>query len=91
MECNGKAVYKYRLKLVDITEVDMPDGAEILCCQMQHDTICLWALVDPKADRNYRAFAIYGTGHSIVHDTLTYIATVQQGPYVWHVFEIPSE
>jgi hypothetical protein len=68
----------------------MPKGAEILTVQRQGNMACIWAIVDPNADRERRVFEVFGTGQSM-HDDMgverEYVNTFQQGPYVWHVFE----
>jgi hypothetical protein len=35
-----------------------------------------------------RYFRIYGTGHTMPEACGKYIGTVQQGAFVWHVFEV---
>lgn len=34
----SKVVYKYKIESPDDTRIDMPQGAEILCVQIQSDT-----------------------------------------------------
>jgi hypothetical protein len=75
----------------------MPRFAKILCVQMQNDTPCIWAMVDPKQETEMRHFEIFGTGHSIpiVPETMpeiparVYVGTYQEagGALVWHLFE----
>ena len=67
--------------------VSMPAGAAILSAQLQRDTICLWALVDTNSVIRDRIIDIVGTGIVIPDLRRNYIATVQQGNLVWHVFE----
>ncbi len=43
-----KRVYKYELKVDDVTELQLPSGAEILTVQVQYGIPCLWALIDPN-------------------------------------------
>lgn len=84
-----KRIFKYELS-VDGTNISMPVGAEILTVQSQNRTLCLWALVDPEAAKEIRYFEVFGTGHPIGYDagvSREYIATVQDGGFVWHVFE----
>jgi len=67
----------------------MPCGARILAVHEQHNTVCLWAQVDPEADKEFRHFRVYGTGHEIPDAALTYLGTVfiDGGHLVWHVYE----
>lgn len=84
-----KTIWKYELGITGVQGVGMPAGAQILMAQMQNDRLCVWALVDPKATPTQRTFYIYGTGHQIEPDLYSaiYVATVQQGAFVWHVFQ----
>jgi hypothetical protein len=46
-------------------------------------------LVDIDAECEFRNFAIVGTGHDFPEaDDFTYINTIQDGPFVWHIFEL---
>lgn len=82
-----KAIWKFPLNLLNVQQVSMPTGARVLSVQLQGDTICLWAEVDPKAEQQPRDFYIVGTGHEYNPRGLEYRGTVQTGVYVWHVFE----
>jgi hypothetical protein len=84
-------IWKFPVHVSDeVTVASMSIGAQILCVQMQHDTPCLWALVDKNAKREERRFRIYGTGQDIPANPGEYIGTVQMlgGMLVWHVFEV---
>jgi|HubBroStandDraft_6_1064221.scaffolds.fasta_scaffold17260_10 hypothetical protein len=84
-----RAVYKYPLQVVDEVAVSLPEGAEVLDVQAQAETPCLWALVDPTAATEQRFFRLFGTGHPVAEDDLTYVGTFQLrgGVFVYHVFE----
>lgn len=91
-------IYKYPLKTADVQMVEMPKGATILCVQTQGETPCLWAEVNPKAEKICRAFVTYGTGHPLDDGTAKhYIGTYQLrgGALVFHVYtdriEYPPE
>lgn len=84
-----KTIWKYPLDLQDKQTVMMPEGAEILTVQMQ-GAACLWALVDSRNVLTDRVIEIFGTGnpmHSDMGVERRYIGTIQQPPFVWHVFE----
>lgn len=85
-------IYKYPLILEDRQVVLMPRAAQILSAQMQGRTLCLWALVDTAQDMKPRQIEILGTGTVSAPDKPTeerhFIATVQMGQFVWHLFEI---
>ncbi len=69
--------------------IEVPLGAEYLTCQMQHGEICAWFIVDPlKRDTTeVRRYQIIGTGHDFSPDGLEWFATVQDGSFVWHLFQ----
>jgi hypothetical protein len=95
------AIWKYPLKMVDLQTVEMPRGAIPLSVALQpspdykdqpsHDDVCLWALVDPTADKVERQIGILGTGHEASQGALEgsrFVGTVLQfnGRLVLHVF-----
>lgn len=86
-----KKIYKYPLKMQGLQNLQLPEGAEILTVQPQHDQVCLWALVAPENEPASRTVWIIGTGHPIeATDHLgRYVATFQLhgGELVFHVFE----
>lgn len=88
---SGKAVWKWAMRITEYQKLSMPKGAEILSVQNQNDTIHLWALVDlPEPESESRRFVIIGTGQEHVKSkfiNLNFLATVQIGILVWHVFE----
>lgn len=68
----------------------MPVGSEILHVACQGGQPCLWALVEVNAKTTKRVFRLFGTGHPIpdqLAEDCVHVATFQQGPYVWHLFE----
>jgi hypothetical protein len=93
-----KTIWKFPLHhAADEVSIDMPKGARILTVQMQGETPCLWAGVDPNAVLEARRILIMGTGHPR-HElqwldgdesSLRYIGTVQMagGQLVYHFFE----
>ena len=82
-----RAIWKYPLTEY---ELSMPIGAQILDIREQNGTGCLWALVNPDAEKDVRRFLVYGTGHSIKDaERMTYRGTfhIDDGALVFHVFE----
>ncbi len=82
-------IWKYQLAITDIQQVLMPDGAQLLCAQMQNGSLCLWAFVDPEAEKRVRTIEVIGTGHQNDDVPRKYISTVLMcaDTLVWHVFE----
>jgi hypothetical protein len=84
-------IYKYPISNTDKQTIQMPRGALILTAGMQENDIYLWAQVydnNPMADRQIE---IIGTGFPIEENEaigyLSYINTVFDGAFVWHIFE----
>lgn len=84
-----KRIHKYPIAIDDDAYAKMPLGAEVLTAQIQHGRLCVWALVDTERQLSRRTFRIVGTGYPIPDwEALRYIATAQDGHFVWHVFEV---
>jgi len=81
-------IWKYKLAPVK-TCLTMPKGAQVLSAHVQHGRIHLWALLDPKGDRELRDFSVWGTGQDVPLARRDFIATVHLPEHglVWHVFE----
>lgn len=86
-----KRIYKYPLEIMDVQEVDLPKGAQILSVQAQYGIPNIWALVDDKQTKTEKVIIrIIGTGYQIPDaNSLEYIGTVQliNGSVVFHVFK----
>lgn len=83
-------IWKYKLKVKEFQIIPMPEGAQILCVQMQHGDPTLWACVDESAQPVERSILMAGTGHEFHgFDAEQYIGTVQMndGFIVWHYFD----
>lgn len=86
-----KTVWKFPFTLQDNVTIRMPAQARILHAEVQGETPCLWALVDPGGPADIRHFRIIGTGHPIPDvdmEQLSFVTTFQQAPFVWHLFEV---
>jgi hypothetical protein len=86
-----RVIHKYPLSS-PWQAINMPRMAQIIAVQTQRSNICLWAMFD-AADAEQleeRVFAIHGTGRIEIEARETYVGTVQQGPYAWHVFEVKA-
>lgn len=82
-------IFKYELKVDDIQFISMPKGAKLLTVQIQRDIPCIWAMVDPDAEKEDKRICMRGTGHDVseVKD-MCHIGTFQMygGDLVFHVF-----
>ncbi len=85
-----RAVWKFPLGRASIQDVQMPRDAQILHVGLQGGWLNVWAGVDPvfRDDTVPRRIQVVGTGHEELPDNVWHLGTVQQGPYVWHVFEV---
>lgn len=83
-----EVIHKFPLERAGKCSVTMPLGAEILSVQMQGSTPTLWARVKSDSQKEIRHFRILMTGEEFVETKhLKYLATLQDGPFVVHVFE----
>ena len=82
-------VFKYPIPIDDKFDLMLPVGAALLSVQVQHDTACIWALVDANAPRERRSFTLYGTGRPCQENPKDYIGSFQVygGSLVFHLFE----
>lgn len=85
-----KAVWKYDVPIDDDFTLRMPEGAKILSGAVQRGSPVIWALVDTQASDVSRHFILRGTGHSIVDEKLTFIASffLRDGALIFHLFEV---
>lgn len=83
----SRQIWKY--PLLDLNNVvEMPWKSQLLCVQMQGDTLTLWVLVNPDTARiEGRLIDIYGTGQNIPDDPGAYLGSVQMGSLVFHAFD----
>lgn len=82
-------IHKYELQITDEQRIEMPRNATLLSVQMQRDKMVLWASVNINEPIRSRVIRIHGTGQSIDGESTfdLYVGTVQNGPFVWHVFD----
>ncbi|MFM2393775.1 MAG: hypothetical protein RLZZ546_1757 [Bacteroidota bacterium] len=81
-----KVIYKYELART----IQLPIDSQVLKVGMQNGIMQMWVLVDSnQKETSQRNFEIIGTGHSFEFDYLThtYIDSLFDGPFVWHIWE----
>lgn len=80
-----RTIWKFPLGVS--TVLDLPLGSVPRYVAMQDDTLTLWVDLDPRIEQTeLRDFLVLGTGHKIPPGA-QYIATCQDGSFVWHVYE----
>ncbi len=85
----NKTIWKYPTPIKDLVEHLMPQGAHVLCVQLQRGVPTMWAIVDPEAPQETRRFRWFGTGHPLPDQpNMCYIDTIQieDGALVFHLF-----
>jgi hypothetical protein len=84
-----KEIWKHNLKVTDEVKLLLREDAEILTIQNQGGLLTLWEKheVEQKKPSIERIIRIVGTGHLFDDKKLKYITSVQQGIFVWHIFE----
>lgn len=83
-------IFKYAINVTNVSVVEMPVNADILCVQVQNGEPFLWAVVSDLAPKIPRIIETFGTGHRMPNkDRRKYIGTYQLegGALVFHVFE----
>ena len=83
-------IWKIRLEVKTLQQIELPAGAQILSAQAQGKDLCVWALVEPMAPKVCRSIEVYGTGHRIPSRARRHLGTalMSEGALVWHVFEV---
>lgn len=71
--------------------VEMPKDAKILSVQWQDGHVYAWAQVDTEKPVELRYFTVVATGGTILSNDvkfMNYLSTLQEGRFVWHIFEV---
>lgn len=66
--------------------VDATEGAVPITVGKQGDDICVWFEVDPDAKPWTMVLYCIGTGFGRVPNGRTFLGTVIDGDYVWHLY-----
>ena len=86
----SRRIQKYRLMPGTPIPLDLPRDAIFRAVGSQDDGPVLWFEVETTATLERREFFVYGTGHAIIEDGLSYLGTTQTDEgLVWHVYERP--
>ena len=82
----NNVIWKYKLELTDRQTIVVPIDWKVLDVQIQAG-LCMWVLVDLGSSAQVPVeIAVIGTGNHWNADGWIYAGTVQQMPFVWHVF-----
>lgn len=84
----SRSIWKYPFPILKSQTIDMPADAQVLTVAQQGTEFVVWALLTPTEPIEPRQFDLYGTGWDLPDERVgRYIATVQDGAFVWHIFE----
>lgn len=81
-----RQIWKYEISL-GITILNIPSGGIVRHLGVQNDNAYIWVEIDPAKELVERKFSIYGTGWDLTEDVGTYVGSIQEGPFVWHLYE----
>lgn len=89
---SAEVIWKFPLPLDEADDtgkhrVKMPMYSRNLTVQVQYGTPTLWAQVHPKSNTVTRIFEWVGTGGAAPTGG-TYVGTIQDGDYVFHLYEV---
>jgi len=84
-----RTIYKYNLEVTQQQVINAPYTAMLLKIGFQDGELCAWFEVDTEYLKGKRKFWIVGTGHAIpkTEGSLIWRETVQDPPFVWHIYE----
>lgn len=82
-----RTIHKRALRIANHQVVLLPRKFKILSVQIRDDQVCMWIELDDKhsCDMAVEVF-ICGTGTDVPAAATQFIATVQTGFYVWHIY-----
>lgn len=86
-----RRIFKYEVPVDDrVHSIDLTSGPVLHVDQQYNDVgrVFFWAWNDDQDITSARQFLVVGTGHLTPSGTV-YVGTVQVGPLVWHLLEIP--
>lgn len=83
-----EVIHKYTLNQAPgRTRLKMPAGAKVLTFQMQDGKIVGWFELWPQIPNQDAWFETVPTGGEVPEDG-AYVATVQDGTLVWHIYRL---
>ena len=80
-----KTIHKYKID-ENTDSLRSYEGMKPLHADYQGGFLCLWAEVDTTAKDVNVPFRVIGTGFTLPSDNFTHFATVQNPPFVWHIY-----
>ena len=81
--------YRFDPAIVD-QRMEMPKGAVVHHAAIHGRGIAMWAEENPANPKAMREFTVRSTGQNLPEQG-TFVATVMDPPFVWHIFEITAQ
>lgn len=87
-----KVIYKYRLPFMEVSQVTMPQGSQIIRIAGLDGALWIWAIVDTELPLETRTFRLFKTGGVMPDDISEYVylgcgAIFVQMELMMYVFE----
>jgi hypothetical protein len=79
-------IWKHQLSSRE-NRILVPKGSVFLDTQSQCGRLVIWSVGNVTEEEECRLLNVVGTGWLLEEPVGTYVATVQQGPFAWHVFD----
>lgn len=79
-------IFKYDIEMGTFS-IKMHTPGRFISAQMQNNKPMMWVLVDEANKKVWRDYMVVGTGFEFSTHGMEFLATYQQGPFVWHLFE----
>lgn len=80
-------ILKYELNPSNLTDLMLPDSAQVLTVKGGQDHVYLWAVVPEGKENLKRSFMVVPTGEGVIDNSI-YIGTAYVEKMVFHVFEV---
>lgn len=83
-----QTIHKFTFDIADTVVVQMPErSTPVSVATAGYGRINVWASVETDFDMSPVTLYVRGTGHPLCEaDEAKFLGTVQDGPFVWHVF-----
>ena len=84
-----KRIFLYDLEVIETQTIILPVSAIIISIKERANCLVLYALIDDEEkETKSHTIRIVRTGHPFMDsDECTYLGTVSQYTFVWHIFE----
>ncbi len=84
-------IFKYKVEIKSEFIIEMPEGSEVLCVEVQRDAPYIWVMCDSSRRKEMRIFGVKATGQDFGDaDRTDYIGSflLDGGSFVGHLFEV---